>query len=278
MGSSTADVIINEMCDVLWDVLTPLVLKYPDQETWKKSAEIFGQKLSFPNCCGAMDGKHIQIKAPAHSGSMYFNYLKTNSVVLLAICDANRNFLYVDIGAYGGQSDGGVLSQSSFGQRLDKNQLHFPQPTPLPGSNTAAFPYFIIADAAFPLEKNILKPYGGFNLSAMEAYYNNRLNSVRKVIENTFGILAQRWRIFFGPIQASPVNVDKYIKAAVVLHNFIKSYKNDVAERYVTVDTTSENTSFVNIQFGPQNSETNAKNIRNAYAEYLFQHRYDWLL
>lgn len=153
VGASSAHAIIVETCSVLWDILAPIYLKCPDEDIWKQSSVGF-KSLGFPNCCGAIDGKHLKIQSPANSGSMIFNHLKTFSTVLLAICDANKNFVYVDIGAYGGQSDGGVLSNSSFGKRLDSNGIHFPRPTPQHGLSST-FPYFIIADAAFPLKKQI---------------------------------------------------------------------------------------------------------------------------
>ena len=42
-------------------------------------------------------------------------------------------FILVDIGEAGRHSDGGVLSNSLFGQALEEGSLSIPEPSPLPG-------------------------------------------------------------------------------------------------------------------------------------------------
>lgn len=88
--------------------------------------EQFATKWNFPNCIGALDGKHVVITALMNSGSDYFNYKHTFSVVLLALVDADYKFVCVDTGTNGRVSDGGVYAKSSMARALEKNALNFP--------------------------------------------------------------------------------------------------------------------------------------------------------
>lgn len=81
---------------------------------------------NFPNCLGTIDRKHIVIDAPANSGSLYFNYKKTFSIVLLALVDANYRFIVVDIGLDGKNSDGGIFANSNLRKSLESEKLNVP--------------------------------------------------------------------------------------------------------------------------------------------------------
>lgn len=69
-----------------------------------------------------------------------------------------------------------------------------------------------------------MRPYPKQDLDRFKRIYNYRLCRARRVVENAFGILSQRFRIYFRRIQAAPNNVDYVILATCLLHNFIKKY------------------------------------------------------
>ena len=71
------------------------------EDEWKAVANSFAEKWGFPHCLGAIDGKHIVIRKPAGSGSYYYNYKKSFSIVLMALVNADCEFLMVDVGANG---------------------------------------------------------------------------------------------------------------------------------------------------------------------------------
>lgn len=106
VAKSTVSRIIKETCEALWHALHPVYVKAPStEEEWIGVSNQFERIWHFPNCLGAVDGKHIIIQAPANGGSTYFNYKGTHLIVLMAVCDAHYRFILVNIGDAGRQSD-----------------------------------------------------------------------------------------------------------------------------------------------------------------------------
>lgn len=237
IGESTAYKVIKEICVITMKVLSPIYLKPPKEEDWKKIATGFWNDWNFPNCIGAIDGKHFVIKAPPNSGSLYFNYKKIFSIVLLAVCDHQYKFIIVDCGSYGSNSGGGIFAQSEFGKCLNRNDyLNIPvENCKLPLSNIE-MPYYFVADEAFPLSKRIMRPYPGPFLTERKSIFNYRLSRARRIIENTFGILVSRWRLFLRPICLKPQHTDTIIMAAVNLHNFLMTEKETSTNSYCPVN------------------------------------------
>ena len=190
---------------------------------WEKVASQFEQCWNFPNCIGALDGKHVHIQPPGNSGSMYHNYKHTFSIVLLGLVDADYKFLYVDVGCNGRSADGGVFANSTLFHALNMKMLNIPGPAPLASNVSRELPYVMVADDAFPLRNDLMKPYSKRHLSRDERVFNYRLSRARRVVENAFGILANRFRVLLNPIALSPEKVEIIVLCACALHNFLRS-------------------------------------------------------
>ena len=81
----------------------------------------------------------------------------------------------------------------------------------------------IVADDAFPLKEYIQKPYSQIGLTKEKRIFNYRLSRARRIVENTFGILANRFHVFMTPIPLAPEKVEKIVLACCCLHNLLRS-------------------------------------------------------
>ncbi|KAJ4924978.1 hypothetical protein JOQ06_003925 [Pogonophryne albipinna] len=177
----------------------------PQTEDWRAIAAGFQERWNFPNCVGAIDGKHVVIQAPANSGSLYFNYKSTHSLVLLAVVDAQYLFRVVDVGGFGRSSDSGSLRNSAFGESLRDGSLQLPPDTVIPGAERLGLlPHVLVGDEAFPLLDNLLRPFPGRHLTREKRMFNYRLSRARLVVECAFGILSSQWRMLRRVITTSP--------------------------------------------------------------------------
>ena len=135
IGQSTVRSIVFETCQAIWENMKDIYLKTPNtREEWETIAKGFNNLWNFPNCLGAIDGKHCAIQCPPATGSEYFNYKRYFSIVLLGVCDSNYRFTYVDVGTSGRWSDGGTFEQCSLNAAISDKTLNIPEPTNLPGN------------------------------------------------------------------------------------------------------------------------------------------------
>lgn len=168
-------------------------------DEWKEIERKFFQRWNVPKCFGTIDGKHVTIKRPSCSGSLYYNYKKSYSIILFAMVDAEYCFTYIDVGANGRASDSAIFRDSTLNIAMESNSLGIPKHG------------VIIGDDAFPLRANLMKPYSKTGLSKVEKIFNSRLSRARRVVENVFGIFVWRFRVFSRPIELKPETIDKVI-------------------------------------------------------------------
>ena len=250
-------------------------------EEWKAVADQFYSRWNFPNCIGAIDGKHVEIVPPKESGSYYFNYKGTHSIVLLAVSNANYEFIYVDVGANGRISDGGVWNNSKLREAIESEDIGIPPPQLLPNS-TRSLPFVLVGDDAFGLKPYLMKPYPFRSQSPAQSIFSYRLSRARRVIENAFGIMSSRFRVLKTPIAVCPEKVEKIVLACAVLHILLRK---EAHEEYLTpgmLDAEDEREGQVNpgswrsetpmlpVQLAqPARYSTESKQIREQFNEYF---------
>ncbi|KAG7473964.1 hypothetical protein MATL_G00101450 [Megalops atlanticus] len=223
VGVTTVAYIVPDVARAIWNCLVEEFMAVPTKEEWRSITAEFQWRWNFPLCCGAIDGKHVALIAPAHSGSQFHNYKGTFSIVLLAVVDAQYCFRVIDVGGYRRTSDGGILANSTFGQALRSTALDLPPDMPLPeAEHRGPLPHVFVADEAFPLRRNLMRPFPGQNLSGARRVFNYRLSRAQLVVKNAFGILSSQWRMYRRALEVSPAIGETCVKATCVPHNFLQ--------------------------------------------------------
>lgn len=225
-----------------------------------------------------------------NTGSLYFNYKQSFSIVLMALCNANYNFLYCDVGVQGRIADGGVFLNTDLSEALQKKQLKIPNRRCLPSTNTK-LPFVIVADDAFALSEYIMKPFPGRHpKGSVERAYNYRHSRSRRVIENVFGILTAVFRVLRKPILLSPERAKWVVLACVYLHNFLRNRKNsrsvytpatffdreDSDGNVIPGDWKTNGFELPGLQRGNDGPHLDSLQIRNEFSQYFRSHPLPW--
>ena len=114
-----------------------------------------------------------------------------------------------------------MWSKCSLARKIENDPNFLPPSRCLPsGSDDVSFVF--VADDAFALKENFMKPYPQAGLRDMQRVYNYRLSRARRISENMFGIIANRWRVFRSTILLPPESIEILTLATLALHNFLR--------------------------------------------------------
>ncbi len=223
VGVSTISDFIPEVCRAIISSYRDEAMNLPlTPQAWRALADQFQTKWNVPHAIGALDGKHIAIKKPAGSGSLYHNYKGFFSIPLLALVDAEYRFIWMELGGVGHMSDAQIFRGSELFEHLEDAAIRLPPATPLPGEQAPDFPYFILGDDAFALSSYLMKPFSRRGLSREQRICNYRISRGRRVVENAFGILANRFRCLLRTMEQKPDNILLMVETVIILHNLLR--------------------------------------------------------
>ena len=127
-----------------------------------------------------------------------------------AMVDDNYCFRYIDIGAPGRHSDGGTFNQRSLKKKIENKELNIPDE------------FVVIGNSAFPLKSYLIRPYPRKRANKENQIYNYRLCRARRTVENAFGVLVSRFRIFEKPFATKVETAKKIVRTACAIHNWLR--------------------------------------------------------
>ena len=103
--------------------------------------------------------------------------------------------VYVDIGSYGKDCDSTIFRRSTLWISFQTNMLELPSERPFSGTEGPKVPHFFVGDEGFAVNRNILRSFGGSNLSVKKRVYNYHLCRARRYVGCAFQILSNKRRI-----------------------------------------------------------------------------------
>ena len=128
---------------------------------------------------------------------------------------------WVDMGAAGSTSDAQIFKHTDFRHKIEDGSIGFPDSESL-GIGGPKVNFFLLGDDAFPLMLWLMRPYSSQTMDLKEMVFIYRIRRGRTVLENAFGILMSRFRIFQSRLQQEPPVANRVVMACLVLHNLLR--------------------------------------------------------
>jgi len=217
VGKSTVIEAVQDVTGALFELRNEYI-KFPVSEAETRTCiETFSELSNLPNVAGAIDGTHIQIKAPDESAVDYFSWYHQHDSIVQGVVDGQKLFLDFAAGYPGSLHDARVLRNSTLYRCAEGNEV-LKSPTVQIGHHEIR--PCLVGDSAYPLGPWIQKPFPEATRDRDEIAFNRELTAARVSVECAFGILKSRWRILAKRFDSKINFAVKTAIACAVLHNF----------------------------------------------------------
>jgi nuclease HARBI1 len=196
------------------------IVKFPSSAVHLvENAAKFHDIAGITSVIGCMDGTHVRIKMPSVNEGVFVNRHQEHSINCLMVCGPDFKFYYVSAKWPGSVHDARVLRNSTLFKKFDDGWRPFPRAIILADSGYSCTDWCIP-----PFDPRPRRP-----LNDAENKFNKAHKKTRRIIENAFGILKQRFRCLLDmELRVSPKFAGEIILACTALHNITVSSEDDI--------------------------------------------------
>ena len=232
VSRSSVSIVVRRVCKVICDHLGPQYVRLPttESEVKDKTSQFFN-RYYLPQCLGAVDGTHIEIKQPSRNATDFINQKSRFSINVQACCNCSCQFMDVVVKWPGSVHDARMFINSSLNEKLKNGVIPKCSKSTVEGENPIQV--YILGDPAYPLLPYLMKEYANGGSTAQEQYFGYKLCSARNVIECAFGRLKARFSALRRPMDINMDDLPTVIYSCFVLHNFCEQNKELVSDEQV---------------------------------------------
>lgn len=232
LSRASMSVVVRKVCKAISEQLGPQLIKLPKTEAEvMEKVNLFSTRYDFPQCLGAVDGTHVEIKQPSDNATDYINRKSRFTINVQACCDCDCLFMDVVVKWPGSVHDARVFTNSSLNTKFKNGDIPTCPKRIVAGMDPVQV--FILGDPAYPLLPYVMKEYANGGATQEEQYYGYRLCSARNVIECAFGRLKARFSLLRRATDINLLDLPTVVYACFVLHNFCEINKERISDEQV---------------------------------------------